>query len=61
VQKGSDGLGALVAVVTGVRWCAPVPMVPRNPTNARLYAATGDGIARLDEAGADRTVALSLS
>ena len=30
-------------------------------TTARLYAATGDGIARLDEAGGAWTVALSLS
>ena len=36
-------------------------MVPQNPTNVRLYAATGDGIARLDEAGGEWTVALSLS
>jgi photosystem II stability/assembly factor-like uncharacterized protein len=36
-------------------------MVPESPTNARLYAATGDGIARLDEAGGEWTVELSLS
>lgn len=36
-------------------------MVPQHPTSARLYAATGDGIARLDEGSGEWTVALSLS
>ena len=36
-------------------------MVPPSPRNARLYAATGDGIARLDEAGGEWSVELSLS
>jgi photosystem II stability/assembly factor-like uncharacterized protein len=36
-------------------------MVRHNPKTARLYAATGDGIARLDEAGGEWTVAVSLS
>jgi hypothetical protein len=37
------------------------PMATGSATKARLYAATGDGIARLDEAGGEWNVELSLS
>ena len=37
-----------------------MPVGARTATNARLYAATGDAVARLDEAGGEWTVTLSL-
>jgi photosystem II stability/assembly factor-like uncharacterized protein len=41
-----------------VRWC---PMSAQAGTAARLYAATGDAIARLDETGGEWSVRLSLA